>query len=492
MELPAAAAQKASSQWVEEGEGEKMLRESEALLRGLFEQAPDAIIVVDTQGRIVRVNTQAEMMFGYSRAELVGQPLELLLPGRFREQHVAHRLGYITQPRLRPMGAAGLELLGRRKDGHELAVDIMLSPLLIAERELVIAVVRDITKRKQVEAEHAQLAAIVEFSDDAIISKTLDGLIVSWNRGAERMYGYAAVEVKGKSVSMLIPPEQPNDVAQILEKIRGGELIEHYETIRMQKNGRRIHVALTISPVKDAAGNIIGASAIGQDITEHKRIEVQLQASLREKETLLQEIHHRVKNNLQIISSLLKLQAEAIKDEKLLQILQDSQHRIRSMALIHETLYQSGDLARIDFAHYVQQLLTYLCHAYRVKSSEVQTKVTVEGVWLNLDTALACGLIINELVSNSLKHAFPEEPDMKRLPEIRIDVQNLEEQIKLTVSDNGIGFPADVDFRQTESLGLQLVNTLIIDELEGSIELDCSQGASFKLTFPHSNYPRRS
>jgi protein-histidine pros-kinase len=251
---------------------ERALRESEAILRGLFEHAPDAMVVVNQEGEITRVNTQAETMFGYDRAELIGRPVEILLPERFHARHITHRLGYMAESRIRPMGA-NLELFGRRKNGIEFAVDIMLSPLIATEVGLVIAVVRDITERKKAEAEQAQLASIVEFSDDAIIGKDLEGLIVSWNRGAESLYGYTVDEAKGKSIAMLVPPDQPNDVPDILEQIGRGEVLGHYETIRLRKDGQRINVSLTISPIKDKSGNVTGASIVARDITDRTRAE---------------------------------------------------------------------------------------------------------------------------------------------------------------------------------------------------------------------------
>jgi protein-histidine pros-kinase len=251
---------------------EKIMHENEALLHNLFEYAPDAIIVVNHHGCITRINTQAETMFGYTREELLDQPLEILLPERFRERHMAHRLNYRTDSRIRPMGA-GLELFGRRKNGSEFAVDIMLSPLMTADGGLVIAVVRDITERKRAEQERSQLASIVEFSDDAIIGKTPDGRIISWNQGAERIYGYTADEVKGQSIGLLVPSELPNDLSRMLASIQQGEVIQHYETLQQRKDGRRIHVSLTVSPIKDAAGHTIGISTIARDITERVRSE---------------------------------------------------------------------------------------------------------------------------------------------------------------------------------------------------------------------------
>jgi two-component sensor histidine kinase len=216
-----------------------------------------------------------------------------------------------------------------------------------------------------------------------------------------------------------------------------------------------------------------------QEIAERKRAEEQIKASLKEKEVLLKEIHHRVKNNLQAISSLLYLQSKGVKDKEALEMFQDGQNRVRSMALIHERLYHSKDLTRVDFAEYVRNLASYLFRSYGVHSNVIQLKVNVEDVFLGIDTAIPCGLITNELISNSLKHAFPGG----RGGEIRIELcSDHDGQFTLVVSDNGVGFPQDLDFLDTDSLGLQLVNTLI-DQLEGTIELDRSGGTVFEITF---------
>jgi two-component sensor histidine kinase len=216
-----------------------------------------------------------------------------------------------------------------------------------------------------------------------------------------------------------------------------------------------------------------------QEIAERKRAEEQIKASLKEKEVLLKEIHHRVKNNLQAISSLLYLQSKGVKDKEALEMFQDGQNRVRSMALIHERLYQSKDVARVDFAEYVRNLANYLFCSYGVHSNVIQLKVNVEDVFLGIDTAIPCGLITNELISNSLKHAFPGG----RGGEIRIELcADNDRQLNLMVSDNGVGFPNDLDFRETESLGLQLVNTLV-EQLEGTVELDRSGGTAFEITF---------
>lgn len=227
--------------------------------------------------------------------------------------------------------------------------------------------------------------------------------------------------------------------------------------------------------------------SLQSEIAERHRVEgalrvstEQLRASLIEKEVLLKEIHHRVKNNLQIISSLLNLQTDYIHDQRDLEIFKVSQNRIESMALIHEKLYQSKDLARIEFCEYIQDLVSSLVCSYEVNSSKVDLKVNIEQVLLGLDLAIPCGLIINELVLNSLKHAFPEG----RSGEICIEFYvESDDRIALIISDNGIGFPQGIDFRNTESLGLQLVNSLM-NQIGGTIELNATQGTEFKMKLP--------
>ena len=207
--------------------------------------------------------------------------------------------------------------------------------------------------------------------------------------------------------------------------------------------------------------------------------EDQIKASLREKEVLLREIHHRVKNNLQIISSLLNLQSRYIKDKQVLHVFQESQDRIKSMVLIHTKLYQSKGLARVDFAEYIRSLIADLFRSYKADCDLITLKTNVDDVFLAIDTAIPCGLIINELVSNSLKYAFPEDGQ----GEIRIDLHwEKGGKFTLIVSDSGVGFPRDLDFRNTESLGLQLACTLV-DQLQGTIGLDRTGGTKFKIAF---------
>jgi two-component sensor histidine kinase len=250
-----------------------------------------------------------------------------------------------------------------------------------------------------------------------------------------------------------------------------------YENLPLEtKSGKKIDVEFISNQYKVNDQMVIQCNI--RDITQRVNDEKKINESLEEKEMLLKEIHHRVKNNLMIISSLLNLESRYIKDKASKDIFKESQNRARSMALIHERFYQSTDLKRIDFGEYISSLATELFHTYESNPGLINLKINTENILLDINTTIPLGLIVNELITNSLKHAFPDNMKGK----INIEFHPLDDHYEFTVIDNGIGFPEDIDFKNTDSLGLQMVTSLT-DQIDGQIELDRNNGTKFNIKF---------
>jgi PAS domain S-box-containing protein len=299
-----------------------------------------------------------------------------------------------------------------------------------------------------------------------------DGLtILEYNSGFAHIFGYRPEEPLRMPWLAFLAPQSHDEVMRMLS----AGMTAPCETLGQRKDGSLFHIEL-ITKAHTHNGRPANLIAV-RDISARKRIEAQLRASLDEKEVLLKEIHHRVKNNLQVISSLLNLQAASVQDANLLAHYQDSQNRIRSMALIHEQLYRSDDLARIDFGRYLDALTATLGQTYRRQPEGVTLQVEADTVLLDVDAAIPCGLLVNELVSNALKHAFPDGRKGTVEVQLRREVPG---QLRLMVRDDGVGFPAGVDYRSTMSLGLQLVNSLA-RQLGATVEMHSGPGTTFEL-----------
>jgi PAS domain S-box-containing protein len=320
--------------------------------------------------------------------------------------------------------------------------------------------------------------SLVETSPDAIFLHE-EGRFVYLNPAAVRLYGAGnAEELYGKIAFDIVHPDDREVIRSRTDSIMTTGVPAPLKEIRiLRRDGSAVDVEATAGVSYYRGRNVI--QVIQRDITERKRAEEKIKVSLKEKEVLLQEIHHRVKNNLQIISSLLYLQASRTEHPGAVSALQESRNRIRSMALIHETLYQSPNLASINMGAYTRNLVSDLQHSYRIEKRAIGLRLNIEDIPLGITEAIPCGLIVNELVSNALKHAFP----MERAGEIIIGLhRGSTNQVTLTVSDNGIGFPEQMDFRKSPSLGLTLINSLV-QQLGGTIELDRSGGTTFTIMF---------
>ena len=336
-------------------------------------------------------------------------------------------------------------------------------------------------RRVRTEEQTHLLSSAVEQSAEGIAVSDVEGNLMFLNDAIAAMHGYRQEELVGKHLSVFHAPDQMPSVEAANRQLREtGEFSG--EIWHARRDGTVFLALMRNSLLRDAAGNPVGLIGTLRDITERKRAEEELKASLRDKEILLKEIHHRVKNNMQVISSLLNLQSRQLEDDQAREIFQDMRSRVASMAMVHEQLYQSSDLARVDFAKHVRSLAAYLLRSYGDASGSVSFEEDIADVDLMLDMAIPCGLIINELVSNALKHAFPDG----RKGEIRVGLRFADDRVTLVVVDNGVGFPAEMDFRAANTMGLRVVTTLV-GQLDGTIEVDREGGTTFKITFPKSD-----
>lgn len=272
----------------------------------------------------------------------------------------------------------------------------------------------------------------------------------------------------------LVRYNDPKAREAFIKKLKDRGRLNYYEIEMLSKSGETKNVLLSAT--------LAGEEILGMmmDITDRKKATEKTKAALKEKEVLLQELHHRVKNNMQVISGLIELQSQQLKDKSSREIFNETRDRVSSMALIHENLYKASDLGNINFMEYIKTLTKHLFYSYNVDSGVVQLKTDVKNVFLDVQVGIPCGLIINELVSNTFKHAFPEG----KQGEICVSLfPDSEGQYTLIVKDNGIGFPKKLDFRKTTSLGMQLV-TMLVDQLEGTIELKRDEGTEFVISFP--------
>jgi len=582
---------------------EDALRASEERFRLIVEGVKDyAILMLDPEGRVASWNAGAERIKGYRAEEIIGQhftkfyPPEALAEGKpARELAEALATGQIKDEGWRV-----------RKDGSRFFANVLITAIRDDDGRLLGfgKVTRDITEWRQAQLSLKQMAAIVASSDDAIIGKDLQGTIVSWNQGAEKIFGYEADEMVGQSIMRLIPISRQDEEIHILNRLKQGMVMKHFETVRLRRDGKLIDVSVTASPIKDSAGMVVGVSKVARDITDRKRAAARLadneallrqfirhapaaiamldkemryiQASdrwlldyrltgqdiigkshceifpeiagrwsvihqrvlagavercdedqfvradgavewlqwearpwhkadgeigglifftltitarklaedkvaesLREKEALLREIHHRVKNNMQVISSILQLHTRYIKDPFLLDIFKDCQGRIRTMALIHEKLYRSEGLGQLDFKEYVESLTDLLLRSQTPKGVTVRSELQIAPITVDVDTAVPLGLIANELICNCLKHAFTG----RAAGLVRVTLRKLAPGgFQLAVQDDGHGLPAGFDPAKTSSLGVRLVK-ILCGQIDAQLEFNSHNGAEFLVTF---------
>jgi PAS domain S-box-containing protein len=413
----------------------------------LLESAPDGILVVDPEGKIVLVNSQTERIFGHVRAELVGQRVEKIIPTWFEAQPPGQLGDAPRVRRPRPM-AAGIELYGVRSDGGDFPIEITLSAVETAEGVLLSAAIRDVTERHKTEDARLRLADLVDSSDDAIIGKSLDGIISSWNSGAQRLFGYSAEEVIGRSITLLIPAARFNEERDFLNQMRAGGRVEHYDTVRQCKDGHEVDVSVTISPVRDRRGKLVGVSKVARDVTLRKRAEEGLarakeaaDASNRELEAFSYSVAHDLRAPLRGMSGFAEVLLAQYRD-KLDADGIDCLHEIRlnaqKMGALIDALLSLSRVTRSE-VHRERVDLTAVARAAGVELAVAEPErrvelVVEEGLHADVDPQLAQRLVAN-LLANAWKFTG-------NLPAAHIEVSAAREDgaTVFTVKDDGAGF----------------------------------------------------
>ncbi|MGH8056239.1 MAG: sensor histidine kinase, partial [Candidatus Entotheonellia bacterium] len=333
----------------------------------------------------------------------------------------------------------------------------------------------------------SRLRALIEAEPECVMLVGCDGEVLEMNpAGLAMIEAEHTLAIVGHSLDPIVTPAYREAFRALVHRVCEGQTgTLEFEIIGLRGSYRWLEMRAV--PFRNASEDTLVLLGITRDITQRKAAEERILGALREKEVLLKEIHHRVKNNLQIVSSLLSLQANQIQDQQAREMLKETQRRVKSMSFIHERLYRSSNLAQIDFAEYIRELANDLLHSYHISADRITLGLTLADALLSIETALPCGLILNELISNCLKHAFPAG----RTGEIRIELHSRPDgMFVLTVSDNGIGLPQGLDFRTTTSLGLQLVVTLT-EQVRGTIELDRHEGTTFRLLFAEPAHPTK-
>jgi PAS domain S-box-containing protein len=413
---------------------------AESKFRAVLESGPDAVVVADASGRIVLVNSLVERMFGYPRTELIGGAIETLVPPDWRSRHAKHRDAYAADPHPRPVGA-GLDLRARRRDGTEFPVEISRSPIETEDGTLIASAIRDVSERRQAEQARAQLAAIVESSRDAIISKRLDGTILTWNPGAAQMYGYSSEEVQGRSISLLVPTGRRDDVPEILERLSRGEAIEAYETVRQTKSGRLVAVSIAAAPIWDATGRITGGSVVARDITEKKRAEQALLEANEDLEAFTSSASHDLRAPLRGLRGLSQVLLEdyaGVLDEAGRECVRRlSSAAARMDALILKLLGYSR-ISRADMELRPVELDPVLKEALQQLEPEIRARDARIRVPGHLPPVLAEATALTQILGNLLSNAIKFVDGGVR-PEVAIAVEGRGEWLRLWVIDNGIG-----------------------------------------------------
>lgn len=491
------------------------LQESEEYQKTILSTVQTGIIVIDAETKkIIDINKAALRLIGAQRDKVIGHICHKFICPANEKQCPIIDLNQVVD---------NSERILLNINNEEISIIKTVAQITLKGRKCLIESFIDITELRSAEnALRKSEAALRSFfnSNDVFMSimELIDNDIIYIlpNRRMAEFFGSCVEDITGKHLAELdVSPDLQNFwINKLKECLKTGKTVNI--EFDLSNNTYERWYQGSISQIKGKSSKKLFSFA-AVEITENKLMEDKIKTSLKEKELLLHEIHHRVKNNLQIISSLLNLQSRYIHDNETLNAFKESQNRVRSLAMIHEKLYKSSSLVKIDFKEYITDLADNLFYTYKINSRTIKLNMDIDNIFFDIDTAIPCGLIVNELVTNCLKHAFPsltaegcasvnaplagptalnDKPlnelsnNLTIMSEINIKLNQVDGNFVLSIGDNGIGMPKDFNFTNTNSLGLQLVNNLV-DQLDGTITLDSTEGTEFRIIFRKLKYKER-
>lgn len=443
----------------------------------LFDSISDAIFIQDRNGRFLEVNRGAVEMYGYDQSYFIGKtPEALAAPGKVDLLKMQERIKKALNGK-----SQSFEWWGQRKNGEVFPKEMVINPGTYFGEHVAITIARDISERYEAEEQLRKNEEMFRqlFQNAPIPIALMDKHqeINQVNTAFSKTFGYQTGEIQGLNIDQLIVPEDEQEAAQkVSEQIFSGKTA-HHSGKRQCKDGSLVDVLIYGVPVV-VNGKTVAIFGLYVDITNRKQAEEKVRKSLKEKEVLLAEIHHRVKNNLAVITGLLELQAYNTSSEEATDVLKVSQMRVNSIALIHEKLYQNEDLSEISFDRYLEQLTDVIVSSLKSSQTDVEINIDAAPIKLTVNQAIPCGLILNEIITNAHKHAFPDQSQGT----IDISLTQQGKNITLKIADDGIGIPDKTSLDNPTSLGLKLIRTLT-KQLKGTANFSNGTGTRFTLQF---------
>lgn len=457
---------------------DKMVKSSEERYRNIFENIQDVYFETAVNGIILELSPSIENYYHYTREELIGKNVEILY-GNLKERDFFIR-------NLKETGRIrDYEITIKTRGGNLVPCSINAKLILDTKRNpiKIVGTIRDISERKRNEEalrkSEERFRQLAEMLPETIYESDSSGKIIYVNTAGLNSFGYTLEDIqKNFYITDFLAPEETQKAMENRQKTIDTKTLRRIEYTGIRKDKTRFPIMIHTVPIEEN-GQATGTRGIVVDITEQKKAQEFIAKSLKEKEMLLKEVHHRIKNNLQIISSILYLQSTYVQDQATLNTLKEAQNRVQYMALIHENFYKSENLSSIDAKKYFEELTQQLSESYVKPDQKIQIEIHCASTYLDLHTAIQCGLIVNELITNSLKYAFAGRTDGL----IRVEFYHSQEnEFKLIISDNGIGIPDSIDLENPKTLGLDLVRG-ITDSLKGQIYFESGEGCKITIVF---------